>query len=121
MVETGRRRSSAEDATTHADIIRAVQALDRTVARMAGSVDANFKTLFTRMDRVEGDTDALNERCARIEERLSAGPGAARPKGWMWVPIIAACLAMLGGLSAAYWQAARIAVAVHQAITGGGS
>lgn len=117
MADTPRRSRVTDDAS-HADIIAALNA---GLAKLTGTVEANFTTLFRRMDRVESDVDGLNERCARIEERLSIVPSGARPKGWMWIPIIAACIALMGGLSAAYGQAARIAVAVHQAITGSGS
>ena len=94
------------------------------LGRLQGSVEANFTTIFKRLDRHEANTSEILERVARLEvtpattEAAPVQPTQALPKirGWAWAPIAAACVAMLGGLSAAFGQAERFVVAVYQAL-----
>lgn len=114
-MQTARQR--AGDDVENLDIMNAL-------GRLQGSVEANFTTIFKRLDRHEANTAEILERVVRLEVTPSDPEAAPAPvsqsipkiRGWAWAPIAAACVAMLGGLSAAFAQAERFVVAVYQAL-----
>lgn len=116
-MQTARQR--AGDDVENLDIMNAL-------GRLQGAVEANFTTIFKRLDRHEANTLEILERVVRLEaspaeaaETPAAAPATSslpKIRGWAWAPIVAACVAMLGGLSAAFAQAERFVVAVYQAL-----
>lgn len=117
MMQTARQR--AGDDVENLDIMNAL-------GRLQGAVEANFTTIFKRLDRHEANTLEILERVVRLEaspaetaEAPAAAPATSslpKIRGWAWAPIAAACVAMLGGLSAAFAQAERFVIAVYHAL-----
>lgn len=94
------------------------------VARLDGKVDANFQTIFKRQERHDATAAEILQRLAglekvnEIEADADDDKGAERPriKGWQWAAVVAACISIMGGLSAAFEQGWRIVAALVQAL-----
>ena len=96
------------------------------VARLDGKVDANFQTIFKRQERHDATMAEILQRLAglekvneiEIEADADDDKGAERPriKGWQWAAVVAACISIMGGLSAAFEQGWRIVAALVQAL-----
>jgi hypothetical protein len=104
---------SADDGdASHLDIVRAI-------GRLEGRTEENFTTLFNVQRQQDSKLDAMNLRLARLEVRPRGRPAAHKPMTWKGgIAIAAAVVAILGGLSAAYHEAATVLTALHKALDG---